>query len=621
MPIFTLFLITQTFFHPENKQVFYPQASRADSLHSYDVLSYDIRLNLPMTSRHLSGVVWILVRSNQDNLNVVNLHLVGFNIDSLKVDGTTATYSHIGETLTVNLPYSYDWGDTFDIMVGYSGTASGTLGYLWYPGTNPSNRTISYTLGCPYDTKRWMPCYDPMWDKADYGVEFYITVPDSFTVCANGEFLDKQVAGGYATYHWKHEYPIAPYLIHFASSIYQTYSDWYCPAPAESIEIKYYFWPQDSNMAHNAFSLCTNMMYFYDSLFGDYPFEKYGMDVVNPFYYGGMENQTMVTILRSWILGSPEYYGMAHEMSHMWWGDMVTCFGWENVWLNEGFGTYCDALYQEHREGHAVFINTMISRRNYYFNAEQASPHPIYNPPPNQLFATGHSYYKGSWVLHMIRYLCGNDTSWLNLMAVYRDSFAYKNASTDDLNRIMNQVLGGDYDWFFQEWVYDMGYPVYNIDWQKIYEAPNWRLVLDVSQTQTIGPAVFHMPLPIGVNFASGDTILTLPITDSMQHFEFLLSQEPDTIIVDPETWILQKNYVTGVFEEMNTKKIATEKIATIGRAIEIKLNAPSLIKIFDITGRKVYESNTKELNYRPSSAGIYQVIIGDKKQRVVIVK
>jgi len=617
MTVIAIFLVAQSFLGIENKQVFYPEPLTAETTHTYDVLHYLIDLELPMDSRFLGGAVTMSVRSNEDNLSSIDMHLLDLDVDSVKVDGVTAAYTHNNETLYVNLPQIYNQGDSFDIMVGYSGTGSGSMGYLWYSSTKP----ISYTLGCPFCTRRWMPCYDRMWDKADYGVEFYITVPDSFTVCATGDYLGRTVSGGKATYHWKHIYPVSPYLIHFASSIFTTYSDWYYSAPAESIEIRYFFWPQDTIHAPTAFQYTTDIMHFYDSLYGDYPFECYGMDILHPFYYAGMEHQTMASIYRTGF-ASNDYYLMAHETSHMWWGDMVTCFGWKNVWLNEGFATYSDALYLERRQGHQAFINRMISRRNSYFASEAANPHPIYDPPENQIFATGHSYYKASWVCHMIRYLCDDDLTWMNLLATYRDSFAYSNASTDDLNRMVNQVLGEDYDWFFDEWVYDMGYPIYDVQWDKTYESPNWRLVMDITQTQSIGPAVFHMPLPIGVGYSMSDTdtILNLTIDESPEHFECLLPQEPLNIVVDPEVWIIQKNTVTGV-KEVSKKEIFIKHINTIGRAIELRLSEPSMIRIYDIIGRKVHESLTDELRFKPSSAGIYHVIVGDKKQRVVIVK
>ncbi|HIE06182.1 MAG TPA: hypothetical protein EYP58_05220 [bacterium (Candidatus Stahlbacteria)] len=599
----------------ETKKVLYPEVAFEESTHSYDVLHYLIDLDVPMDSNYLSGAVTIAARSNQNNLTELDLHLLSFSVDSLKVDGVTATYNHNGETLHIFLPQPQNQNDSFDIMVGYSGMGSGGMGFLWY---NSMHKT-AYTLGCPFSTRRWMPCWDRLWDKADYGVEFYITVPDSYTACANGEYLGRQVQGGRATYHWKENYPIAPYLIHFASSIYDTYSDWFHKTPTESIEIKYYYWPEDSAYASNAFSLCLDMITFYDSLYGDYPFERYGMDVVYPFYYGGMEHQTLATIHRSWII-SPNYYGIAHEMSHMWWGDMVTCFGWVNVWLNEGFATYSDALYLERREGHQAFINTMILRRNAYFAAEANHPRPLYDPTLNDLFCWGHDYCKASWVLHMIRYLCGDDQTWLNLMATYRDSFAYKNASTDDINRIMNQVLGGNYDWFFNEWVYDLWYPEYEINWTKNPEGANWRFIVDIAQNQTQGPPVFHMPVEIRVNYASGDTLLKIPITQSPEHFEVVLSQEPMSIDFDPNTWLIEKSTIIGVEEEVSNR-IRFKGLRTIGRSIEVELNRPAEIHIYDVAGREVFRTFGQKARFTPKSAGIFEVKAGAKSQRVVVVK
>jgi aminopeptidase N len=613
----TLLLFSQFFSEEiEHKQVCHPMSARAESLHSYDVLHYCIDIDLPMTSRYIEGAITMSARSNENNLTMIDMHLLGLGVDSIKVDGVIATYTHNYETLYVNLPQTYNLNDSFDVMVGYSGTASNSIGYLFYNSTKP----ISYTLGCPFCTRCWMPCYDWMWDKADHGVEFFVTVPDSFYVCATGAFLGADTVAGYATFHWKHDYPIAPYLIHFASSIYMTYSDWYHPTTSDSIEIKYFFWPQDSIYAPTSFQYTTDILAFYDSLYGPYPFERYGMDIVHPFFYAGMEHQTMATIYRQGFIGH-DYYLMAHETAHMWWGDMVTCFGWANVWLNEGFATYTDCLYRERREGHQAFINAMISRRNAYFSSEISYPRPIYDPPPDSIFDWGHSYCKASWVLHMIRYLCGDDATWLSLMAAYRDSFEYKNASTDDMNMIMNQKLGGNYGWFFDEWVYNLYYPIYDIVWVKAYEAPNWRLILDIDQTQTLGPPVFHMPLPIGVDYPSGDTILTIAITTAPQHAEYVLPFEPTSITVDPQVWIIQKNTVTQGVQEYVAQKVRIECINSIGRAIDVQLSGSGHIKVYDITGRLVHEHVGKTMNFSPSSAGVYHVMVEDRVQRVVVIK
>jgi aminopeptidase N len=588
-----------------------------DSLHSFDVRHYLINVELPMTSRYISGCVTTACRSNQNNLLQIDLQLAGLNVDSIRVDGVTAAYTHTGDTIRITLPSAYDLNDSFYVKVGYSGTPSGQLGYIF----STSYHTTAYTLGCPFATKRWMPCYDNMIDKADRGCEMYITVPDTYNVCATGKFIEKTMGQGKATFHWKHDYPISPYLIHFSASSFRMITHWYRPAPAESIEVRYYMWPADTVYAPVSLSLITDMMGYYDSLFGAYPFERYGMDFIYPFYYGGMEHQTNATIIRSWLV-QHNHYGMAHELSHMWWGDMATCFSWRHVWINEGFATYCDALYQGHIEGQASFMTVMLTRRSDYFTSEGGNPHSVYDPPENLLYDWGHSYCKGAWILHMMRYLCGTDSVWLRYMGVVRDSFGYKSVSTDDLNRIMNRELAGNYDWFFSEWVYQLGYPNYQIAWNKIYESPNWRLVLDVAQAQTIGPAVFHMPLPIGVNYAAGDTLLTLSVTQAPQHYEYLLPQEPTGITVDPDNWLIQISTVTGVGESGPAEPvIQTDEVSTVNRQIRIRLTANRSIRVFDALGREVYRNRGRKVDFRPSSAGIYYVLIDQDPSKYVIVK
>ena len=132
------------------------------------------------------------------------------------------------------------------------------------------------------------------------------------------------------------------------------------------MEVKYFIWPEDSIEAVSSFANVIDMIEFFSQAnrYGQYPFinDKYGMVAVYPFQWGGMEHETMTTIHRSWVLYGDDS-GISHELSHMWWGDMVTCQDWRNIWLNEGFATYSDALYDEHRHGHSSFINTMNDQK------------------------------------------------------------------------------------------------------------------------------------------------------------------------------------------------------------------------------------------------------------------
>ncbi|MEO0131712.1 MAG: M1 family aminopeptidase [candidate division WOR-3 bacterium] len=531
--------------------------ARAESTHSYDVRHYKLQLTIPMTSGAYSAKARIKFVVREDNFDTFNLHCVNLVCDSVKRQGNSLTFISSAGRLKVNLDRIFNTGETCIVDIYYHREAGASnRGVYYYPrGTYPA---LMYTTTEPSDSRYWFPCFDENWDKAEEGCEIYVTVPDSFVVCSNG-LLDSVIsAAGQKTYYWRHSYPIATYLMTFTSSIYATYSHWYQINPLESLEIKYYIWRVDSARSHQAFQNVIDMVSFFVSRFGPYPFEKYGMNAVYPFIWGGMENQTMTMIHRSWLNGNDP--GIAHELAHMWFGDQVTCFGWHNIWLNEGFATYSDALYMRHQQGEGYFQNVMTSRANSYFSEDNSMRFPIYDPPESQLFSWGHIYCKGSWVLHMLRYLLGdtifdNPGVFFNGLRAYLDSFAYKNASTEDLKRILERVTNRDLDWFFDEWVYQAGYPQYYYAYQtESTGSPNqYRVIVRISQNNgALAPTAFHMPIQLYFTASGCDTLVVMPISNNPEVDTFILSFVPTQLVLDPKNWILKRSYLA--IEELSNR-------------------------------------------------------------------
>lgn len=539
-----------------------------DSSHSYDVLKYEIRIRLPMTSRSMEGQNRIKCRSRQNGLNFTTLHSRTLTIDSVRVDGVSASYSAAGETLHISLPQTYDQGDTFFLDVGYHGSWSVTsyqTGLCFYPRYYNSGtlHVVAYSLGEPWDARQWMPCYDEPYDKADQGAVIAVTVPavianDTLRVCANGELIGVVVnPDSTKTFTWQELDPVATYLMHFGVSRFAAWSQWYHPAVGDSIEIREFVWPNDSIQSLTACQHMPDAMALFDSLYGPYPFHRYGQDAVYPYYWGGMEHQEQTTIHRAWILNSSEN-GMAHELSHQWWGDMVTCVDFRDIWLNEGFATYSDANYNWYRFGHGQFISTMLSRAGDYFSEDASSRRPLYDPPLNDIFSWGYSYCKGSWVVHMLRYL--DQSLFLGGLQVYRDSFDYATANTEDIERIMGRVYGTDLGWFFDEWVYGQGYPEYNVYWNCVPSAGNYQIQLSIHQDQVNAPPVFHMPVQILLNTTAGDTLLNIPITSGVQIVQYQVGDSVIGITFDPDQWILKTvNVYYGVEEPGAARPLPAE--------------------------------------------------------------
>jgi aminopeptidase N len=576
----------------------------AESTHSYDIRHYRLDLELPMNSGAMNTRERIVLTSRVSVLDTFSLHFDSLVCDSVKQGNNNLVFTTGSGYLTITLSPPIPLNDSVALDIHYHRVSNiSNLGVYFYRRSSSTSHNLFYSVTAPSDSRYWFACFDEPWDKAEQGCQINITVPDSFTACANG-ILDSTVTNGTnqtKTYFWTHRYPISTYLMCFAASRYATFSHWFHYTPDDSMEVKYFVWPEDSIYAVSSFVNMIDMLEFYSqsNMYDLYPFitEKYGMVEVNPFIYAGMEHQTMVTIYRDWVRWGSES-GISHELAHMWWGDMVTCLDWRNVWLNEGFATYSEALYHKYRHGLASFINLMNQRASYYFNEDQRTRFSVYNPPPESIYAYGTIYCKGSWILHMLRYLAGDTTSnpgiFFQALRAYGDSFRFGNANTEDYKRINQQVTGLDLTTFFSEWVYQAGYPNYRVGWYCQPVDDNWQLVLNISQNNgNNAPSIFHIPVQILVRFTNQDTLLTIPINSNPQPNVFSVSQPVNSIVFDPNSWILKRVTTVNDIEELtnNEGEISFSVLPNPFQNrvnFKIKGKATVRIEIFDISGRQV---------------------------------
>ncbi len=576
----------------------------AESTHNYDIRHYRLDIELPMNSGAMNTKECIVITSRVSLLDTFSLHFDSLICDSVKQGNNNLIFTTSSGYLKITLSPPLPLNDSIALDIYYHRlSTTSNIGIFFYRRSGSTLHNICYSITPPSDSRYWFACYDEPWDKAEQGCQMNITVPDSFIACANG-VLDSTVTNGSnhtKTYFWTHRYPIATYLMCFATSRYATFSHWFHYTPNDSMEMQYYIWPEDSVSAVNSFALMTDMLEFFSqpNIFGLYPFitEKYGMVGVYPFVWGGMEHQTMVTIHRNWVRYGSES-GISHELAHMWWGDMVTCLDWPNVWLNEGFGTYSDALYHRYRHGNSSFINLMNQRAQYYFNEDQNTRFPLYNPPPESLYAYGTIYCKGSWILNMLRYLEGDTTSipgiFFQALRTYGDSFRFANANTEDYKRINEQTTGLDLTTFFSEWVYQAGYPNYRVGWYCQPVDDDWQLVLNFNQNNgNNAPPVFHIPVQILVRCTNQDTLLTIPINSNPQQNIFSFSQQVTSIVFDPNSWILKRVTVVNDIEEL-TNNESCISFSVFPNPFQNRVNfkiqgkVPKRIDICDISGQLI---------------------------------
>jgi hypothetical protein len=507
--------------------------AKFDTTLDYFIDEYKLYVGLPMYNDSLYGKSYVSMCTNVVGAVTVTFNYGELFIDSvIDLDGYPCDYDTGAGTM--NIYVSFKTPSCFAVNIFYRG-GNFTKGFYYYPQEVGQPHTMAYTMSEPQDARYWMPCMDEPWFKTHLGCSFYVSVPDSFTVACNGLLADTVRNGDTLTWHWVEDKEIATYLMSFTVSKYASWTDTAITARGDTVPLYYCVWPEDSSSAATVFDSVSQMMDCFTAKFGPYPFAKYGMAAVYPFYYGGMEHQGMTTINRTWISGNAQR-GIAHELAHMWWGDEVTCGYWADIWLNEGFASYAEAIYDEYKSGRKP--GSYMDQ--WFWRALRATGYPIYNPPPESLFAASMVYHKGAWVLQGLRWVMGDSTFFAALNA-YGDSFSYGNAVTSDFQRITEQHYGSSLQWYFDQWVYRAGHPIYfTATYYKTHGDSNsaWMKLTHTSNTGEL----YKMPLALACSTSAGIDS-TIVVWDSLASQDFLLTDDqPVTrVMLDPDSWILKE--------------------------------------------------------------------------------
>jgi hypothetical protein len=379
--------------------------------------------------------------------------------------------------------------------------------------------------------------------------ELLITVPSELTVVSNGVLTDvDNLSGGRRRFHWSTDYPMSPYLFAFSATRYNTFGDTYAH-PGGSMPVEFFIYPGSDTTSNRAlWRRSVDMLATFGDLYGPYPFidEKYA--IYEFPWGGGMEHQTATGQGGFWESLT------AHELAHQWWGDMVTCATWSDIWLNEGFATYSEALWYEHRSGTAdpsALKAAMLNRRPTMLDGTVY----VHNPSNvSRIFSSDYSYRKGAWVLHTLRGVIG-DEAFFAVLDAYRDRFEYLTATTDDFREVAEDVWGGDLRWFFDQWVFGGGAPAYRYGWRE-HELEGQRY-LEVFIRQVQHELSFEMPVTIETLELGERRRYTVWNDESSEHFLIPVSAPVDEVILDPDDWILTRSTIATTFTEGPPRVVA----------------------------------------------------------------
>lgn len=463
-------------------------------------------------------------------------------IDSSFVNGqayTVSTVSSVVRKITLGAPLLQDTVFTVDIY--YHGAPTGGTGFftngLLHQTDNSVPVQVTHTVSAAVHARDWYPCKQSLTDKID-AADVWVTVPAGLKVAGNG--LLQQVTNIGTThqrFEWSTQYPVDYYLLSFAIAPYVEYNYFMHFSTGDSMLVQNYIYNTPSVLQQHQDELDSiqHIINHFSAIFGQYPFDQEKIGICMAPLGGGMENQTMVT------LGSLDISLIAHELAHQWWGNSVTCQSLQDMWLNEGWATYCEQLYLEQFWG----PQAARQRRTSVFNLSTASlGGSVYVSDTTQesrIYSGRLTYNKGAGVAHMLRYMINNDSIFFQVLRNYHLQYKYKTATTDDLRALAEQASGIDLDTFFAQWVYKEGFPRYSGQWAQSGSS----VVVKINQN-TSAPAsvpVFKLPVELQLRSALGDTVVRLPNDFATQYYTLSWNKPIDTIIFDPENHIMDRSF------------------------------------------------------------------------------
>lgn len=457
-------------------------------------------------------------------------------VDSVTYRGVSINFQRVAsDGLVLQFPLNLNSGQKDSVTIFYNGVPRSFTSFRPFVQTKTpvqyGGNPIVFTLSEPFGAKEWWPCKNGLTDKAD-SIDIVVTHPVNFQASSNGIMVQETTSGSNTTSYWKHRYPIASYLVAFAVTKFAVLKDTVLIG-GKPMDLIDYAYPDplviDFFTAQRPFTKKT--LELYSRLFGDYPFakEKYGF--TNFENNGGMEHQT-----NSFVIG-PTTTLIAHETGHQWFGDKITCGSWQDIWLNEGFATYCQVLYNQYiaPSGYLPLLN---SYKNYITSLPDGSVWVDDTSSAARIFSGRLSYQKGGYLLHMLRWKMGDSAFFAGVRRYLNDPLLkYGYAKTADLQRNLEAQSGTNLSSFFQKWFYGQGYPIYAVDWKQ--DSSN-NLLVKINQTTTHASVnFFDMPVPVQFKSSNRDTVIVFNHTANGQTFVTNPGFKADTAIFDPSLWLL----------------------------------------------------------------------------------
>jgi aminopeptidase N len=501
-------------------------------LEDYDVKFYGLDLEVDNRSDEIHGNATILVEAKRNFLATLVVELYNtLLVDSILVDGTIVGFTHSGDELYIDLSTPGDSGALVSALIYYGGqTGEGMVQETDEEWGVP----VTFTSSEPFYSKDWFPCKQNLTDKAD-SVHVFITTDYGLMGVSNGIHTGTTYfPNGKVRYEWKSNYPIDFYLISIAVADYIEYNLEVQPNGVDTpifIQNFLYDTPNCLDTYREQINVTIPIMEVFCDLFGPYPFreEKYG-------HYlwprgGGMEHQTLTG------MGNFEFYLIAHELGHSWFGNYVTCATWQDIWINEGFATFAGYLATEY-----LGPEYADGEREYRFGRALLEPEgSVYVPEEDadndsRIFSGNLSYSKGMALLYMIRFELQDDAVLFLTLRNFVDRYANDVATGLDFKEVLEETSGMDFTDFFNQWYFGEGYPIYEVTWSQAGGTLTFHSTQSASSTLT---PLFKMSMEYRILHSEGDTVVRVFQGANEETYQFNMPYDVTGIVVDPFNQVL----------------------------------------------------------------------------------
>jgi len=558
----------------------------------YDLQHSKIALKFDLEQKKVIGDVTHTLSILKEGTEKLWFDSVGLAIQSVTVNKAAAKFEAKDGRLIVPLANAAKAGQKLDVEIKYEGKPTKGLYFILPDKDYPDRPKQIWTQGESEDTRYYLPTYDYPNDRLT--TETILTVPAAWITVSNGKLIGVTDAGnGNKTWTWRENLPSSTYLITVVAGEFDEVKETW-----RGIPVTYYAPKGRGDRLKLNYGRTPAMLEFFSKRLGvDYPWEKYAQSMVDDFVAGGMENSSATTntstslthekLAHEYTTGEDPL--ISHELGHQWFGDLVTCKDWGNIWLNEGFATFMERLWVEHNFPKDQIEYEMWNDARDWFENEGLYTKPIVRHDfDDSSEFDGNAYNRGGWVLMMLRHQIGEDAFYAGLKH-YLEVNRGKNVVTADLTKAIEEATHVNVDPFFSQWIYGAGAPKFDVSYS--YDEAKRQVLLKVKQTQKLEGKVGVFRVPVDVEIATSAGAKTYPITVAKAEEAFELPAEGAPLLVlfdkgghllksaefhkDKKEWLYQVKNATEVADrldavvELGKSKEDSEAIAAIGDALK----------------------------------------------------